>query len=161
MITAAERRRWSTEKKLAIVAEGLTEGAVVSEVACRHFISPPQLFGSRAKVRAKIAEIKAVETVRADVRSGSHRSRRSAETDRCPTTSTAEAGTGEAPIASGALDRIGVLYGVEAEIRSVPLTSAGGVNPHAWLAALCRSSSTAGPHPHRRSDALAYADAIG
>src|SRR5690606_10599732 len=63
VITGVERRwRWSTEEKLAIVAESLAEGAVVSEVARRHGISPQQLFGWRAKVRAEIAEVKAAET---------------------------------------------------------------------------------------------------
>jgi len=63
VITGVERRRrWSTDEKLAIVAESLTEGAVVSEVARRHGISPQQLFGWRAKVRAEIAEVKTAET---------------------------------------------------------------------------------------------------
>ncbi len=37
VITGVERRRkWRTEEKLAIVAESLVEGAVISEVARRH-----------------------------------------------------------------------------------------------------------------------------
>src|SRR5690606_4222766 len=60
VITGVERRRrWSTEEKLAIVAESLAEGAVVSEVARRHGLSPQQLFGWRAKVRV---EVKTAET---------------------------------------------------------------------------------------------------
>ena len=56
VITGVERRRkWRTEEKLAIVAESLVEGAVISEVARRHGISPQQLFGWRAQVRAEMA----------------------------------------------------------------------------------------------------------
>jgi transposase len=45
VITGVERRRrWSAREKLAIVAESMTDGAVVSEVARRHGISPQQLF---------------------------------------------------------------------------------------------------------------------
>jgi len=52
MITGAERRRkWSAEEKAEIVAESLAEGAVVSEVARRHGLSPQQLFGWRARLR--------------------------------------------------------------------------------------------------------------
>jgi transposase len=52
VITGVERRRkWSAQEKAAIVAESLTEGAVVSEVARRHGLSPQQLFGWRARLR--------------------------------------------------------------------------------------------------------------
>ena len=52
MITGAERRRkWSAEEKSEIVAESLAEGAVVSDVARRHGLSPQQLFGWRARLR--------------------------------------------------------------------------------------------------------------
>ena len=55
MITGAERRRkWSVEEKAEIVAESLAEGAVVSDVARRHGLSPQQLFGWRAKLRSAI-----------------------------------------------------------------------------------------------------------
>jgi transposase len=53
VITGVERRRkWRAEEKLAIVAESLVEGVVISEVARRHGISPQQLFGWRFQVRA-------------------------------------------------------------------------------------------------------------
>jgi transposase len=39
------RRKWSDETKIAIVAEALAGGRVVSDVARRHDISPSQLFG--------------------------------------------------------------------------------------------------------------------
>jgi transposase len=53
VITGAERRRkWSAEEKAEIVAESLAEGAVVSDVARRHGLSPQQLFGWRARIRA-------------------------------------------------------------------------------------------------------------
>jgi transposase-like protein len=50
VITGVERRRkWSAQEEVAIVAESLAEGAVISEVARRHGLSPQQLFGwSRA-----------------------------------------------------------------------------------------------------------------
>jgi transposase len=52
VITGSERRRkWSAEEKAEIVAESLAEGAVVSEVARRHGLSPQQLFGWRARLR--------------------------------------------------------------------------------------------------------------
>jgi transposase len=55
VITGAERRRkWSAEEKAEIVAESLTDGAVVSEVARRHGLSPQQLFGWRARLRAAV-----------------------------------------------------------------------------------------------------------
>jgi transposase len=52
VITGVERRRkWSAHEKMAIVAESLAEGAVVSEVAGRHGLSPQQLFGWRSRLR--------------------------------------------------------------------------------------------------------------
>jgi transposase len=55
VITGAERRRkWSAEAKAEIVAESLAGGAVVSEVARRHGLSPQQLFGWRARLRAAV-----------------------------------------------------------------------------------------------------------
>jgi transposase len=55
VITGAERRRkWSAEEKAEIVAESLAEGVVVSEVARRHGLSPQQLFGWRARLRAAV-----------------------------------------------------------------------------------------------------------
>jgi transposase len=55
LITGAERRRkWSAEEKAEIVAESLAEGAVVSEVARRHGLSPQQLFGWRARTRSAV-----------------------------------------------------------------------------------------------------------
>jgi transposase len=54
VITGAERRRkWSAEEKAEIVAESLAEGAVVSEVARRHGLSPQQLFGWRLRDAVK------------------------------------------------------------------------------------------------------------
>ena len=52
VITGVERRRkWSAQEKMAIVAESLAGGAVVSEVARRHGLSPQQVFGWRARLR--------------------------------------------------------------------------------------------------------------
>ena len=46
------RRRWSDEAKGQVVAESYEPGAIVSEVARRHDISPQQLFGWRKAARA-------------------------------------------------------------------------------------------------------------
>jgi transposase len=55
LITGGERRRkWSAEEKSEIVAESLAEGAIVSDVARRHGLSPQQLFGWRARLRAAV-----------------------------------------------------------------------------------------------------------
>jgi transposase len=57
VITGAERRRkLSAEEKAEIVAESLAEGAVVSDVARRHGLSPQQLFGWRARLRDAVRE---------------------------------------------------------------------------------------------------------
>ncbi|MCL4768053.1 MAG: transposase [Hyphomicrobiaceae bacterium] len=55
VITGVERRRkWSAAAKAEIVAESLVEGAIVSEVARRHGLSPQQLFGWRVRMRAAV-----------------------------------------------------------------------------------------------------------
>jgi transposase len=46
-----QRRRFSKDDKARIVEETLAPGAVVSEVARRHGLSPPQLFGWRRQAR--------------------------------------------------------------------------------------------------------------
>ena len=46
------RRRWSDEAKGRIVAESFAPGAVVSEVARRHDMSPQHLFAWRKAARA-------------------------------------------------------------------------------------------------------------
>ena len=48
---ASGRRRWSVDEKARIVEETLAPGAVVSEVARRHGLSPQQLFGWRRDAR--------------------------------------------------------------------------------------------------------------
>jgi transposase len=45
------RRRWSPEAKARIVLESQQPGAVVSEVARQHGLSPQQLFGWRREAR--------------------------------------------------------------------------------------------------------------
>ena len=45
------RRRFSDDDKARIVEETLAPGAVVSEVARRHGLSPQQLFGWRRQAR--------------------------------------------------------------------------------------------------------------
>ena len=39
------RRKWADETKIAIVAEALEAGVVISDVAHRHDVNPSQLFG--------------------------------------------------------------------------------------------------------------------
>ncbi len=45
------RRRWSMDDKARIVEETLVPGAVVSEIARRHGLTPQQLFGWRRAAR--------------------------------------------------------------------------------------------------------------
>jgi transposase len=56
------RRRWSDAEKGRIVAESFTPGAVVSEVARRHEISPQHLFAWRKAARAGELALPAAET---------------------------------------------------------------------------------------------------
>ena len=58
---AGRRRRWSDEVKGRIVAESYSLGAVVSEVARRHGISPQHLFGWRKAARAGLLSLPAEE----------------------------------------------------------------------------------------------------
>jgi len=51
-VGVGRRRRWSDEDKGRIVAESYAPGAVVSEVARRHDISPQHLFFWRKAARA-------------------------------------------------------------------------------------------------------------
>src|SRR5690242_461498 len=52
------RRKWSDETKIAIVAEALADGVVVSDVARRHDVMPSQLFGWMRQFRdAALASI--------------------------------------------------------------------------------------------------------
>lgn len=60
------RRRWLDETKLAIVAEALEPGAIISEVARRHDINPPQLFGWIKQLRADAVALIAEKSVTAN-----------------------------------------------------------------------------------------------
>lgn len=59
VLTGAERRRrWPEETKIAIVAEALADGAVVSDVARGHDVLPSQLFGWMRRFRnAALAKV--------------------------------------------------------------------------------------------------------
>ena len=60
-VGAGRRRRWSDEVKGRIVAESYASGAVVSEVARRHGISPQHLFVWRRAARAGVLGLPADE----------------------------------------------------------------------------------------------------
>ena len=60
-VGAGRRRRWSDEVKGRIVAESYAPGAVVSEVARRHGISPQHLFVWRKAARAGVLSLPADE----------------------------------------------------------------------------------------------------
>ena len=60
VLTGPERRRkWPDELKIAIVAEALAKGVVVSEVARRHDIAPSQLFGWMRRFRPEAEAVSA------------------------------------------------------------------------------------------------------
>jgi transposase len=50
------RRRWSDDEKARAIEASLAAGAVVSEVARTHGVTPQQLFGWRREARRKAAE---------------------------------------------------------------------------------------------------------
>ena len=58
-VGVGRRRRWSVETKGQIVAESYASGAVVSEVARRHDMSPQHLFGWRKAARAGLLTLPA------------------------------------------------------------------------------------------------------
>ena len=60
-VGAGRRRRWSDEVKGRIVAESYAPGAVVSEVARRHGMSPQHLFVWRKAARAGVLSLPADE----------------------------------------------------------------------------------------------------
>jgi transposase len=51
------RRRWSVDDKARIVQETLAPGAVVSEIARHHGLTPQQLFGWRRDARRAVTKI--------------------------------------------------------------------------------------------------------
>ena len=51
------RRRWSVDDKARIVEETLAPGAVVSEIARRHGLTPQQVFGWRRAMRQDLPNI--------------------------------------------------------------------------------------------------------
>jgi transposase len=50
------RRRWSVDDKARIIAETLAPGAVTSEIARRHGMSPQQIFGWRREAKRRSGE---------------------------------------------------------------------------------------------------------
>ncbi len=58
VLTGVERRRkWPDETKIAIVAEALAKGVVISDVARRHDVAPSQLFGWMRRFRAEALDL--------------------------------------------------------------------------------------------------------
>ena len=53
---AGTRRRWSTDEKARILQEAMAPGAVVSQVARRHGMSPQHLFTWRRQAKQQAAE---------------------------------------------------------------------------------------------------------
>lgn len=60
-VGVGRRRRWSVETKGRIVAESYASGAVVSEEARRHDMSPQHLFAWRKAARANLLTLPADE----------------------------------------------------------------------------------------------------
>jgi transposase len=60
-VGVGRRRRWSNEAKGRMVVESYAPGAVVSEVARRHDISPQHLFAWRKAARAGLLSLPADE----------------------------------------------------------------------------------------------------
>ena len=58
-VGAGRRRRWSDEFKGRVVAESFAPGAVVSEIARQHDISPQHLFAWRKAARAGLLSLPA------------------------------------------------------------------------------------------------------
>jgi transposase len=57
IFTGAGRRRvWTAEQKAAIVAESFEGGALVSQIARRHVLTPQQLFAWRRQARREAKE---------------------------------------------------------------------------------------------------------
>jgi transposase len=52
----ARRRRWSLDDRAGIIAETLAPGAVASQVARLHGVSPQQVFGWRRETRRRAAD---------------------------------------------------------------------------------------------------------
>src|ERR1700730_18128235 len=61
-VGVGRRRRWSDEAKGRIVAASFAAGAVVSEVARRHDISPQHLFAWRKAARAGLLVLPAANS---------------------------------------------------------------------------------------------------
>ena len=61
LIGVERRRKWSDEMRIAIVAEALEPGVVVSQVARRHDLNPSQLFGWLKHYRAEVMALRSAK----------------------------------------------------------------------------------------------------
>ena len=59
LVGVERRRRWPDETRIAIVAEALQPGTVVSHVARRHDLNPSQLFGWLKQYRTEAMALRA------------------------------------------------------------------------------------------------------
>ncbi|EYD77498.1 hypothetical protein Rumeso_00923 [Rubellimicrobium mesophilum DSM 19309] len=124
---AGGRRRWSDDDKARILEETLVPGAVVSEVARRHGLTPQQVFGWRREARrASAAALEGAAFVPALVEVPSARP----EPQPCPEPRRRSA-------------RRSAAEGIELEIAGVAVRIGPGASPEA-IAAVIRALK-AGP----------------
>lgn len=63
LLGVERRRKWPDDKRIAIVAEALEPGAVISQVARRHDLYPSQLFGWMKQYRSDAMALRSAKAV--------------------------------------------------------------------------------------------------
>lgn len=115
------RRRFSDDAKARIIEETLAPGAVVSEVARRHGLSPQQLFGWRRQAR-QLLETTANEDARfvpAVVESAAVEARLPAPLPRCREPKRARRADGVSGIVEVEIDGVTVRVGRGADAKTI------------------------------------------